>query len=240
MEDIIPMADPAPLAGHQSLLDMATHSGPIVTSVLLILLGLSVLSWGIVIAKALQFKKAKAESEEFHSIFLETKNFARIDDSTRRLSGSPLCQIFISGYRELMGLIQSANEPGARRDSDADLHTIERALRRAELEEAHRLEKGVTFLATVASSAPFIGLFGTVVGIMNAFHSLSMVKSSTLQAVAPGISEALFATAVGLAAAIPAAIAYNYFAMTLRRFRQSMDSFAEEFLSVARRSFLRG
>jgi len=112
---------------------------------------------------------------------------------------------------------------------------VERALRRAELEESHRLEKGVTFLASVASAAPFIGLFGTVWGIMNAFHGLSSAKGTTIQAVAPGISEALVATAVGLAAAIPAAVAYNYFSASIKKFRQNMDSFAEEFLNIARK-----
>jgi biopolymer transport protein TolQ len=97
----------------------------------------------------------------------------------------------------------------------------------------------VTFLASVASAAPFIGLFGTVWGIMNAFHGLSQAKSTTIQAVAPGISEALVATAVGLAAAIPAAVAFNYFTASIKKFRQLMDSFSEEFLNIARRYFVK-
>lgn len=226
---------------HSSFFDMITASGPIAFAVLITLLVLSIVSWAIVIAKVLQFKKAQAESSQFRNIFFETKNFARIDDSSRRLNASPLVGLFGSGYRELVSLMQ--NEQGgvktfANDESDFDL--VERALRRAQMEEAHRLEKGMTFLATVASSAPFIGLFGTVIGIMNAFHSLSFAKNSTIQAVAPGISEALFATAVGLVAAIPAAIAYNYFAADLKRFKQGMESFVGEFMVVAKRSFARG
>lgn len=225
---------------HGGFFDMITSSGPVVRFVLIVLIVLSILSWAITIAKIIQFRKAKAESQEFHSIFLETRNFARIDDSTRRLSGSPLCRVFIAGYRELMRLLQPV-EGGAAEKSrvQGNLESVEMALRRAEMEEARKLESGVTFLATVASAAPFIGLFGTVVGIMTAFHGLSYAKSSTIQAVAPGISEALFATAVGLAAAIPAAVAYNFFSVVIKRMRQSMSAFGDEFLSVARRSLSR-
>lgn len=224
---------------HSSFFEMVTSSGPVVKAVLVILIILSILSWAVTIAKILQFRKAKSESDEFHAIFLETRNFARIDDSTRRLSGSPLCRVFIAGYRELMRILQPVEGSVDKAKAQASIEGVELALKRAELEEAKKLESGVTFLATVASSAPFIGLFGTVIGIMTAFHGLSYAKSSSIQAVAPGISEALFATAVGLAAAIPAAIAYNFFAMIIKRMRQSMGTFSEEFLSVARRSLAR-
>ena len=220
----------------QSIWAMVTGSGTVVQVVLLLLIVLSIWSWAITIAKSLQFRKAAADSEEFSSIFWDSRNFARIDDSARRLEASPLTHLFRSGYRELSGLLEGEK---VRIDTDTDLDSVERALRRAELDQALRLEKGVTFLATVASSAPFIGLFGTVWGIMNAFHGLSNAKSTTLQAVAPGISEALVATAIGLAAAIPAAIAYNYFAVSVRRFKDSMDKFASDFLLVARKHILK-
>ena len=117
---------------------------------------------------------------------------------------------------------------------------MKRALKRAEIEETSGLERGITFLATTASAAPFIGLFGTVWGIMNAFHGLGGAKSSTLQAVAPGISEALVATAIGLAAAIPAAIAYNFFTVNRQKNSDnSMASFSSEFINVAKQSFSR-
>jgi biopolymer transport protein TolQ len=216
---------------------MIFGSGFVVQSVLLLLIVLSVWSWAITIAKYLQFRRANQASEEFSQIFWETRNFARIDDSSRRLIGSPLASVFGSGYRELTHMISEGGKAAS--DLTADLGIVERALRRAELEESHRLEKGVTFLASVASAAPFIGLFGTVWGIMNAFHGLASAKNTTIQAVAPGISEALVATAVGLAAAIPAAVAFNYFTASIRKFRQSMDSFSEEFLNIARKYLVR-
>lgn len=228
-----------PLAAPtQSILSMIAESGPVVQAVLFLLIALSVWSWAIVIAKHFQFRKAKAASDEFSALFWETRNFARIDDSTRRLEASPLAQVFARGYKELTHIMQETN---ANKDAfkHNDLSTVERALRRAELEEGKKLERGVTFLATVASAAPFIGLFGTVWGIMTAFHGLSSAKSTTLQAVAPGISEALVATAVGLAAAIPAAVAFNYFTVSLRHFRDTMDSFSEEFLNIAGRYILK-
>lgn len=219
-----------------TMLDMVLGSGPVVKGVLIVLILLSIWSWAITISKALQFRKAKQESKSFTGIFWETRNLARVDDSSRRFTGSPLAHVFASGYRELAHLLQEGGREGRYSGQGDSLETVRHALRRAEMEEAFNLERGITFLATVASAAPFIGLFGTVWGIMNAFHGLGLAKSSTLQAVAPGISEALVATAIGLAAAIPAAVAYNYFAVTVRRFRESMHKFSEEFISLARQS----
>lgn len=235
-----PLPLPVPVAEAPSILNMIFGSGLVVQSVLIILILLSVWSWAITIAKTIQFRRAQSSSNQFAQVFWESRNFARIDESSRRLGASPLVSVFTSGYRELLHTVQEEKESGVHSsDISSELGTVERALRRAELEESHRLERGVTFLASVASAAPFIGLFGTVWGIMNAFHGLSQAKSSTIQAVAPGISEALVATAVGLAAAIPAAIAFNYFTASLKKFRQSMDSFSEEFLNIARRYFVR-
>ncbi len=227
----------AAVAASPNILDMIWGSGFVVQSVLIILILLSVWSWAITIAKTIQFRRAVANSQEFARVFWDTRNFSRIDESARHLDGSPLVSVFTSGYRELMHLVHESSEAKRPVNVDTDLGLVERALRRAELEETHRLEKGVTFLATVASAAPFIGLFGTVWGIMNAFHGLGFAKGSTIQAVAPGISEALVATAVGLAAAIPSAVAFNYFTASVRKFRQTMDGFSEEFLNIARRYF---
>ncbi len=234
--------DTLPVIEAPSILSMIWGSGIVVQSVLIILIALSVWSWAITIAKIIQLRDASSKSAEFSQIFWETRNFARVDDTSKRLDGSPLASVFTSGYRELMHIVQENTESakkGLSAGSDEDLGTVERALRRAELEETHRLERGITFLASVASAAPFIGLFGTVWGIMNAFHGLGQAKSTTIQAVAPGISEALVATAVGLAAAIPAAIAFNYFTSSIRQLRQGMDSFSSEFLNIARRYFVR-
>ena len=226
-----------PEEAHSGILSMVFGSGIVVQGVLYLLIVLSIGSWAITIAKFLQMRRARTDSDEFSSIFWETRNLARLDDSASRLSGSPLTKLFQSGYKELAHIVQEhkGKTPG---NVDSDLESVERAIRRAEIVEAQKLEGGITFLATVASAAPFIGLFGTVWGIMNAFHGLSSAKNSTIQAVAPGISEALVATAIGLAAAIPAAVAYNYFAVDVRRFRESMDKFTHEFISVARRYLL--
>lgn len=233
--------DTAAATEAPSILNMIWSSGIVVQTVLLMLVSLSVWSWAITIAKIIEFKRATSKSAEFSQIFWETRNFARVDDTSKRFGGSPVAAVFASGYRELMHIMQENNDPAKKgiSDSEADLGTVERALRRAELEESHRLEKGITFLASVASAAPFIGLFGTVWGIMNAFHGLGQAKSTTIQAVAPGISEALVATAVGLAAAIPAAVAFNYFTASTRKLRQAMDSFSSEFLNIARRYFVK-
>lgn len=239
-----PTIDPVmqdPVIQH-TIWTMVLGSGPVVQLVLVLLIVLSIWSWAITISKAVQFRRARGASQSFSSIFWESRNLARIDDSTRRLAASPLAQVFTSGYKELSHVVQGASAGRAAAGARVDSHllTVERALRRAELDEAIKLEHGITFLATVASAAPFIGLFGTVWGIMNAFHGLSNTSASTLQAVAPGISEALVATAIGLAAAIPAAIAYNYFAVGVRQFRESMARFSEEFLTLARHYFETG
>lgn len=216
---------------QHSVLAMLAGSGPVVQLVLIILILLSIWSWAITIAKFLQFRRARDETREFSSIFWETRNLGRVDDSARRLEASPLTRVFLSGYREFSRTLQ---ESATRAPRDLQVSTIEHALRRAEIEESKRLERGVTFLASVASAAPFIGLFGTVWGIMNAFHGLSTATSTTIQAVAPGISEALVATAVGLAAAIPAAVAFNYLTVGIREFKLAMQSFSAAFVDVAR------
>lgn len=216
------------------ILHMILGSGPMVQGVLILLIVLSIWSWTIAIAKYLQFRKARDESEEFSALFWESRNFDRIEDSARRLQATPLAKLFAAGHRELGQIFRRSGEKGRDLVTGHNLETVERALRRAEFDEVAKLERGITFLATVASAAPFIGLFGTVWGIMNAFHGLSFAKSTTIQAVAPGISEALVATAVGLAAAIPAAVAYNYCAVAVRRFRELMDRFSSEFVNVAK------
>lgn len=229
--------EPVEIAQSHNFLDMLLSSGPVVMAVLWILIFLSIWSWTITIAKIGQFRRARRESEEFLRIFWETRNLARVDDSTKRLSGSPLTRVFLAGYRELSHIIQDGSN--TRSSFPTEVSSIERMLRRAELEETVKLEKGNTFLASVASSAPFIGLFGTVWGIMTAFQGLASAKSTTIQAVAPGISEALIATAIGLAAAIPAAVAFNYFAVALRHFRESMNRFTSEFLVLAERQLVK-
>ena len=223
-----------------SIYDMIFNSTPVVQSVLILLILLSLLSWAIAIGKFLQFSKAKKDSSVFTKIFWETRNLSKIDDSARNLQASPLVHIFTAGYRELTFQLHEHSEKKKKGEESADggeLESLEMALKRSQMEISHKLEKGLTFLATVASAAPFIGLFGTVWGIMNAFHGLGTSGTSTIQAVAPGISEALVATAVGLAAAIPSSVAYNYFTVTVKNYRSKMVRFSEEFMHVAENSF---
>ena len=227
----------APLAAaveHMSVVDLVMGSGPVVQGVLILLVVMSVVTWGIVIAKTTSLRKSKKQSKKFDDIFWSSKNLAHIHEASKALSASPVAAVYEAGHRELTALMDSAGGQLAASGIDS----IDRSLRKAKAEEITRLETGTTFLATTASAAPFIGLFGTVWGIMNAFIGLSRVKSSSIQAVAPGISEALIATAIGLAAAIPAAIFYNYFMQQIRVMARSMDMFSAEFLNIARRHFL--
>jgi biopolymer transport protein TolQ len=222
-------------AAETSIFDMILSGGIVVQGVLLLLLLLSVWSWGITISKWLFLRKANRDTEEFIRIFRESRNLSRIDDSSRRLISSPLVTVFVAGYNEVVRILQEQRS-GMQIPREEALPIVRAALDRAENEEATRLENGTVFLATTASAAPFIGLFGTVWGILNAFRGLSTAKSTTVQAVAPGISEALVATAVGLAAAIPAAVAFNYVTAQVKLYRRKMRTFCNEFEVIAERS----
>jgi len=231
------------LPGHQeSVLDMVVGSGPVVRAVLLILLAFSVGCWGIALAKSVEMRRARRQSERFIDIFWDAKNLATIQTASMDLKESPVAQVFRSGYQELQRLTKSKRgNPGGEEDTIelGGIENVQRAMHRARTQEVTRLERGLTFLATTASTAPFIGLFGTVWGIMTAFRGLSTTTSSSIQAVAPGIAEALIATAVGLAAAIPAVVMYNRFSRQLRVLSAEMDTFASEFLNIAERHFLK-
>lgn len=218
-----------------SIMDILFGGSPVVQAVLILLVVLSVYSWALAFAKFNHLRKAKKETELFKKIFYETRDLSKVDDSARRLTTSPVVGVFVAGYKETIRLLQETREGYTPREGESSA-LIRAALSRAEIDEVSRLETGTTFLATTASSAPFIGLFGTVWGIMNAFHGLSTAKSSTIQAVAPGISEALIATAVGLAAAIPAAVAFNYIASSVKNYKRIMRSFGDEFEATARRA----
>jgi biopolymer transport protein TolQ len=200
---------------------------------------MSVVTWGIVFSKGFAVRNAKRQSKKFDDVFWTSKNLAQIHDVAKKLNVSPLAKVYLAGHQELNTILNAAERDGDQKVSPGDLEYIDRALKKAKAEEITRLEKGTTFLATTASAAPFIGLFGTVWGIMNAFIGLSQVKTSSIQAVAPGISEALIATAIGLAAAIPAAIFYNIFMQQVRVLARGIDAFCAEFLNITRRHFLK-
>jgi len=242
-ELVVQSADPLTITRPQeTIIDMVTGSGAVVQLVLLLLLGFSVMSWAIIFTKRRQLRRAERESERFIDIFWDAKNLTAINTASLDLKASPVAQVFRSGYQELVRITRAKREAAPGDDMSTDLggvENVERAMKRAALQETTKLEKSLTFLATTASAAPFVGLFGTVWGIMNAFRGLSTTQSSSIQAVAPGISEALIATAIGLAAAIPAVMAYNYFADRVRVLGTEMENFASEFLNIAERHFLK-
>ena len=211
-------------------------SGWVVRLVLITLVGCSIGCWGIAMAKSLEMRRAGQQSERFIEVFWDEKNLAGIQSVSSDLRDSPVAQVFRAGYQELQRLTR-----GKRGDEEGDfggVENVQRAMIRARTQEVTRLERGLTFLATTSSTAPFIGLFGTVWGIMTAFIGLSSATTSSIQAVAPGIAEALIATAVGLAAAIPAVVMHNRFARQVRVLAADMDTFMSEFLNIAERHFL--
>jgi biopolymer transport protein TolQ len=217
-----------------------TGTGLVVKLVLIILLYFSVVSWTIIFFKLLQVSRANSESQRFLEFFWKTKRFDLINAQLDRFANSPLSVLFNEGYSELKKLM----EPGVHKEEPDVISTdlggidnIARALRRATTSEITRLEKYLTFLATTGSTAPFIGLFGTVWGIMTAFKGIGETGSASLAVVAPGIAEALIATAIGLVAAIPAVMGYNHFQQKIRVVIAEMDSFTTEFLNIVQRSF---
>ena len=215
-------------------------TGPVVMAVLWTLIACSAASWGIIFYKLGQLRRARKQSERFEEVFWESKSLGQIHIQSLDYKQSPVAQVFRAGYQELNRLTRSRRQDEGEGEMElGGAANVERALRRAANQEVTRLEGALTFLATTAATAPFIGLFGTVWGIMDAFRGLSTAQSSSIQAVAPGISEALVATAVGLAAAIPAVVAYNHFSHEVRVLHSDMENFSAEFLNIAERHFLK-
>jgi biopolymer transport protein TolQ len=221
-------------------LSLFAGTGLVVKLVLIILLYFSVVSWAIICLKLVQVKRANNASERFLEFFWNTKRFDAIDGQLERFSHSPLSSLFREGYAEMKKLMEKGVEkedPTVISTELAGIDNIARALRRATTSEVTRLERYTTFLATTGSTAPFIGLFGTVWGIMTAFKGIGETGSASLAVVAPGIAEALVATAIGLVAAIPAVMGYNHFQNRIRVLIAEMDSFSTEFLNIVHRSF---
>lgn len=220
--------------GSESILSMAFSSGLVVGGVLLILSLSSVGCWAVIIFKFSVIRTATKQSRQFHEIFWNTASFQDAKEETAHLTHSPLSYIFKEGYREWKKarLSQPSTPHGDLTVSAGGIEAVERSLKRAQETETARLQSFLIFLATVASAAPFIGLFGTVWGIMESFRDIGATGTANLAVVAPGISEALIATATGLAAAIPAVVAYNYFNNTIRVLHTEMDSFSSEFLNI--------
>lgn len=208
--------------------------------VLATLLFFSLGSWAIMVGKWIQFRRAAAHTARFLEVFRTSERFSEVNAASGRLFASPLVGIFQAGYVEVdsqvkaSGPAQGGGNPHYRIRS---LAGIERSLRRALGVEIGNLSRWTHFLATTAAATPFIGLFGTVWGIMIAFRDIGLAGAASLAAVAPGIAEALVNTAAGLGAAIPALIGYNFFANRIRQARRDMDDFILEFINLAERNF---
>jgi biopolymer transport protein TolQ len=229
-------------AGGPSVTELLFGTGPVVQGVLWVLVAFSVGSWGIILYKFVQISRARRQSERFIAIFWESKNLAAIHTASVGLEHSPVAQVFRAGYQELLQLTRAKRQAvGAESGFSTDLGGVEnvtRSMKRQTNIELAKLDQGIPFLATTGSTSPFIGLFGTVWGIMTAFLGLSAAHTSNIQAVAPGIAEALITTAVGLVAAIPAQMFYNFLTTRVRVLDTEMDNFISEFLNIAERHFL--
>jgi biopolymer transport protein TolQ len=202
---------------NNSVIQLILQAGYIVKGVLVILLFFSVISWAIIFFKQRYFSMANKESEQFLRSYRANRDPKNLYQATKNLSISPIANVFKATYTD-----------SAKRDRNE----TKRLLRRYETLESVKLERYLNFLATTGSTTPFIGLFGTVWGIMNAFHGIGTAGSASLAVVAPGIAEALIATAVGLAAAIPAVIAYNYYLSMARKMIIEMEDFSEDLLEL--------
>ncbi|MFQ5457480.1 MAG: protein TolQ [Myxococcota bacterium] len=227
------------------VLDLIWQAGPVVKLVLLILFGFSFISWGIIFYKGRVLRRAMAESTEFLEIFWERRSLDLIYDEAKHLTGSPLSNIFRAGFIQLVRLKRESPQgvaamPGAAGTHRADLPALDDVLKKirwTSAAEVNHLEKYISFLATTGSATPFIGLFGTVWGIMDAFRHIGVKGAASISVVAPGISEALVATAIGLFAAIPAVIAYNFFVNKIRVLVKEVEGFTDDYVSDLRKSF---
>jgi len=220
-----------------NLLEILRQTTPITRVVLAVLLVFSVWSWGIILSKALLLRKVRKESETFWKVFRRGQNLSEIRTACEALRFTPLVPVFAAGADLLMpgpGKLQSQGNL-ALKSSVISVATVQRVVQRAAAAAVTELEKRMTFLATTASVAPFIGLFGTVWGVMTSFAGLANANSASLRAVAPGIADALIATAFGLFAAIPAVIAYNQFVYQIRNLSGQLDDLQNEILAEAER-----
>ena len=222
-------------------LQLLTQGGAIAEVVLVLLLVFSAISWGVILYKFMQFRRAGRQTVTFLDVFRKSSKFSEVQAVCRSLPHSPLVGLFQSGYAELNTQLRGSNpeskNPGAARPTLKSLDAVDRSLLRATTVEMTKLERRLPFLATTASITPFIGLFGTVWGIMDSFQRIGLAGSSSLAVVAPGIAHALIATAAGLFAAIPAVYFYNHFTNRVKHFSAEMDDFSLEFLNIAERNF---
>jgi len=239
--------DGAAVAGSSGsqILDLLANTSYVSRVVLVILAFFSVASWAVILYKAWTFRRASQHTTQFLDVFRRSNKFSEVQAVCKSLEDSPLVGLFQSGYTELTAQLRSAaavdasTNPAqaAGRPTLKSLTAVDRSLMRASVVEVNKLEHRIPLLATTASVAPFIGLFGTVWGIMTAFLNIGQTGSTSLSVVGTPIAEALIATAFGLAAAIPALMAYNHLTNRVRLFASEMDDFAMEFLNISERNF---
>ncbi len=227
-----------------SITDMILHAGPVGQFVMLTLLIFSLASWSIVFMKFRLFRKVRLDTEDFLDTFWSSSNLKEANNSAKEFQYSPEASVFIAGFSELQKINNIRNRGSEEMSKEtlemqmATMDNLKRAIRKAESEEIAQLLKALPFLATTGSAAPFIGLFGTVWGIMVSFHDIGLRGSASLAVVAPGISEALVATAAGLAVAIPAVIFYNYYSNKLAGIDNEIQNFSTDFLNLVERDLL--
>ena len=233
----------APVRGAISIFQLIAEASLVSKAALLVLLAFSVVSWGIILSKAFSLSRAERQTRSFLEVFRKSAKFSEVQGVCKSLEHSPLVGVFQAGYAELNLQLRPEAKPAGSptstppRPTLKSLAALDRALLRASSAEVNKLERRVTFLATTASLAPFVGLFGTVWGIMTAFAGIGAQGSTDLAVVAPGIAEALVATAVGLFAAMPAVYFYNAFTSRVKVLASEMDDFALEFLNISERHF---
>ncbi|TVQ92242.1 MAG: protein TolQ [Deltaproteobacteria bacterium] len=212
-----------------STFELLFGGGPIVVGTLLLLVFMSIGCWAIILLKGVQFLLASSRSSRFLDAFWKSKRLDEVYDNLDSYGSSPIATVFKQGYQELLKVTKG----GRTKEGAAD--NLQRTLRRAAAHEMTSLERWIAFLATTGSTAPFIGLFGTVWGILQAFNKLGAAQQATIQVVGPDIAHALIATAVGLVAAIPAVMGFNYFNTRLRVMHTEMDNFSSDFLNIVKR-----
>ena len=244
------------------IVQMIIHAGPMVKFVLLVLFLFSIFSWAIIFMKYRLLKRAKTETAAFLKLFREERDIKKVHKASETMNYSPVARLFRSGYaeltrfRKLPGVFveregRGPGESGGQRHEGSDargdmmrsqqglMDNLERSLNKAAIDQSYRLERALSFLATTGNTTPFIGLFGTVWGIMESFRGIGLTGSANLAVVAPGISEALIATAAGLGAAIPAVVAFNYFSQRISSLRAEMEIFSTDFMSMVGRQFFK-
>jgi biopolymer transport protein TolQ len=235
MADLSHLVLAATNKSNMGIWDLISQASVVVLIVMGLLVLMSLFGWFVIGYKWFYLARASTQSEMFLEAFWRSRDIQAIYNVAQQLNYSPVAHMFVAGYTELSKLQQGT----ATGDREGDLENVERSLMKAQLKETMRLESMTPFLATTGSAAPFIGLFGTVWGIMNSFRAIGAMKSASVANVAPGIAEALIATAIGLIAAIPAVMAYNFFVRKIRVLGSEMETFSKDFLNIVRRHFLK-